>query len=115
VEDGGGYPRNKISYSLGWTMNNLTVNYLGEFIDGMTVDGSPGFSDDYRYQNDALNYHDLTGSFAFSQGTTISGGVTNITDEAPPFMAPGFNGATSPEMYRMLGRGYYIKLSHEFQ
>lgn len=115
VEDGGGYPRNKISYSLGWTMNGLSLNYLGEFIDGMTVDGSPGFSDDYQYQNDALNYHDLTGSFAFSQGTTISGGVTNITDEAPPFIASGFNGATSPEMYRMLGRGYFVKLSHEFQ
>ena len=115
VEDGGGYPRNKINYSLQWTLNDLTVGYLGEYIHHMTSDGTPGFSDDYTYETEDLLYHDLTGSYSFGQGTSIAAGVTNLTDEEPPFIAAGFNANTSPEMYRMLGMGYYLRLSHEFE
>lgn len=115
VEDGGGYPRNKINYSFHWYRNNLMIGYLGEYIHDMTSDGSPAFGIDYQYNVDSLLYHDIVGSYDFSQGTTLSAGITNITDEAPPFVAAGFNGATSPEIYRMLGMGWYLRLSHEFE
>jgi outer membrane receptor protein involved in Fe transport len=115
VEDGGGYPRNKANYALQWYRNNLSIGYLGEYIHSMTSDGSPAFGIDYAYQVDSLLYHDLVGSYDFGQGTRLSVGITNITDEAPPFVAAGFNGATSPEIYRMLGMGWYARLNHEFQ
>lgn len=115
VEDGGGYPRNKANYALQWYRNNLSIGYLGEYVHSMTSDGSPAFGIDYAYQVDSLLYHDLVGSYDFGQGTRLSVGVTNLTDEAPPFVAAGFNGATSPEVYRMLGMGWYARLNHEFQ
>ena len=115
VEDGGGYPRNKINYALRWSREGLSISYLGEYIHNLISDGSPAFGIDYQYEVDSMLYHDLVGSFDFGQGTSLSAGVTNLTDEEPPFVAAGFNGATSPEIYRMLGMGWYMKLSHEFQ
>ena len=115
VEDGGGYPRNKINYALRWSREGLSISYLGEYVHNLISDGSPAFGIDYQYEVDSIVYHDLVGSYDFGQGTSLSAGVTNLTDEEPPFVAAGFNGATSPEMYRMLGMGWYMKLSHEFQ
>lgn len=117
VEDGGGYPRNKINYGLTWTRENLSLSYFGEYIHDMLSDDSPFFPipGGYNYTLDSIIYHDIVGSYEFGQGTTLSAGITNITDEEPPFVAPGFNGATSPEVYRMLGMGWYARLSHEFQ
>jgi outer membrane receptor protein involved in Fe transport len=117
VEDGGGYPRNKINYSIHWNRDNLMIGYLGEYIHDLLSDESPAIPTglNYVYNVDAVLYHDLVASYTFNQGTSISAGITNLSDEEPPFIAPGFNGATSPEMYRMLGRGWYARLSHEFE
>jgi len=117
VEDGGGYPRNKINYALQWSRNDLSIGYLGEYIHDVLSDDSPLFPwpGGYNYTVDSILYHDIVGNYDFGQGTTIAVGVTNITDEEPPFIAAGFNGATSPEQYRMLGMGWYARLSHEFQ
>ena len=117
VEDGGGYPRNKINYALHWSRNNLSIGYLGEYIHDVLSDESPGLPTglNYTYTVDSVIYHDIVGSYDFGQGTSISAGITNVTDEEPPFVAAGFNGATSPEMYRMLGQGWYARLSHEFE
>lgn len=115
VEDGGGYPRNKINYSINWYRNNLMIGYLGEYIHDMISNGSAFFSEDYRYNVDSILYHDIVGSYDFGQGTSLAIGITNISDEEPPFVAAGFNAATSPEIYRMLGMGWYARLSHEFQ
>ena len=117
VEDGGGYPRNKINYGLRWSREGLSVGYYGEYIHDLLSDESPALPTglDYTYNVDSIIYHDIVGSYDFGQGTTLGAGITNITDEEPPFVAPGFNGATSPETYRMLGMGWYLRLSHEFQ
>jgi outer membrane receptor protein involved in Fe transport len=117
VEDGGGYPRNKINYSIHWNRGGLMVGYLGEYIHDVTSDESPLLPTglDYTYNVDSLLYHDIVASYSFSQGTTLSAGITNLTDEEPPFVAAGFNGATSPELYRMLGMGWYARFTHEFE
>ena len=117
IEDGGGYPRNKINYSIHWNKGDLMIGYLGEYIHDLTSDESPAIPTglNYKYNVDSMLYHDIVASYSFSQGTTLSAGITNITDEEPPFLAPGFNGATSPEMYRMLGQGWYARFSHEFE
>ena len=117
VEDGGGYPRNKINYGLEWTREGLSLGYFGEYIHDVLSDDSPFFPipGGYFYTVDSVIYHDLVGRYDFGQGTMLSVGITNLTDEEPPFIAAGFNGATSPEQYRMLGMGWYARLSHEFQ
>jgi len=116
AEDGGGYPRNKINYSVQWYRNNLSIGYLGEYIHDLQSNGGPFVNDiGYTYWVDSELYHDIVGTYEFGQGTKVALGITNVTDVEPPFVGDAFNSATSPEIYRMLGRGYYVRLSHDFQ
>jgi iron complex outermembrane receptor protein len=42
---------------------------------------------------------------------SISTGINNVTDEAPPYIDLGFNAKTDPSTYRLFGRGYFVRLS----
>ncbi|MFS1523111.1 TonB-dependent receptor domain-containing protein [Microbulbifer sp. 2304DJ12-6] len=116
AEDGGAYAENKINYSLSWYWNELSVSYRGEYISAL--EGDVSFVDDlppgYKQDIDAQLYHDLVASYDFSNGTSISSGITNITNEEPPYIDIGFNAKTDPATYRLFGRGYYLRLSHKF-
>jgi outer membrane receptor protein involved in Fe transport len=70
----------------------------------------------YQQKIDSQLYHDFLASYEFGKtGTKISGGVTNFTDEEPPFIEIGFNATTDPATYRMFGRGYYLRVSQSFK
>ncbi len=126
AEDGGAYAENKLNYSLQWYWNNLSIGYLGEFIDGLDADtfcncdsdGDPsnnGPDGEYIQQIDSLLYHDIVVNYTIpGWGTNIAAGVTNITDEEPPYLDVGFNANTDPSTYRMFGMGYYLRLTQTF-
>ena len=114
AQDGGAYAEDKVNYSLQWLWNDLSIGYLGEYISSLTSD-TVFFGTDYTHTVDSQLYHDLVASYSFGNwGVTLSGGVTNLTDEAPPFIDVGFNAKTDPPTYRMFGRGYYLRASWKF-
>jgi outer membrane receptor protein involved in Fe transport len=121
AEDGGAYAKDKINYSLKWYWNDLLLGYQGEYISGLDADtfcncGAGNQPDGSYIQSiDSYLYHDLIAQYEFKSGTKITAGVTNITQEDPPFIEIGFNGTTDPSTYRMFGRGYYLRLSHTFK
>ncbi|MGH6947796.1 MAG: TonB-dependent receptor plug domain-containing protein [Kiloniellales bacterium] len=127
AEDGGAYATNKINYSLQWYRENWTIGYLGEYVSGLDADTfcncGPGNAVDpetgdpiYIQTIDAQLYHDIVASYEFENtGTRIAAGVTNITDEEPPYMDIGFNANTDPSTYRLFGRGYYVRLTQSFE
>ena len=116
----GAYPADKINYSLKWFWGGLMVGYEGEYVSGLDADTFcncfEGNRPDGRYIQaiDSYLYHDLIASYDFGQGTRVYGGVTNITDEEPPFIDTGFNATTDPATYRLMGRGYFLRLMHKF-
>ena len=113
AEDGGAYPNNKFNYSVQWMRNEISVSYLGEFVGEM--DTLDGFGVGYQYKVDSQLYHDIVGTYEFeSTGTRISAGITNITDEAPPFIDVGFNAKTDVTAYRLFGMGYYLRVTQNF-
>ena len=121
AEDGGAYPGDKINYSFKWYWRDLMVGYEGEYISSLEADtfcncGAGNQPDGtYRQTVDSYLYHDIVASYDFGQGTKLAAGVTNLTNEEPPFIEVGFNATTDPATYRMLGRGYYLRLTHKFQ
>jgi iron complex outermembrane receptor protein len=127
AEDGGAYATDKFNYSLQWYRSNFSVGYLGEFISELDADtfcncdsdGDPSNNlPDGRYiqKIDSQLYHDLVASYTFEQtGTHIAAGVTNLTDEEPPYIDTGFNANTDPSTYRLFGRGYYLRLTQNFE
>ncbi|MGB5447429.1 MAG: TonB-dependent receptor [Woeseiaceae bacterium] len=121
AEDGGAYAADKINVSLQWQRENVSVAYLGEFISALDADTFCNCGDgnqpdgSYIQAIDSIMFHDIVANYDFGQGTKVSAGITNITDEEPPFIEVGFNASTDPSTYRMFGMGYYLRLSHTFE
>lgn len=114
AEDGGTRPANKVNATIKWGRDDLSVGWLMEFIDG--VDGDTTFfGEDYIQTIDSQLYHDLTVNYTVGDsGISVTAGITNVTDEAPPYIDIGFNAGTDPATYRLFGRGYYARLNWKF-
>ena len=109
----GTFAEDKINFSARWNTGNLTVSWLTEYIGGISADAA---YIDYTYNIDAQMYHDLVFDYSFDNfGTTrITAGVTNLTDEPPPFIDQGFNASTDPITYRVFGMGWFLRLNQSF-
>jgi len=122
AEDGGAYAEDKINYSFKWFWNDLMLGYSGEFISALDADTlcncgpGPAASPDGKYiqKIDSALYHDLFAQYKW-KGATLMAGVTNLTNEAPPFIEIGFNATTEPSNYRMFGRGYWLRVGYTFE
>lgn len=112
--NGNMFAEDKINYSVGWFKNDFSIRYLGEYISGIEADIS--FIAGYTQKIDSTLYHDLIMGYDLqSTGTRFSAGITNFTDEAPPYIDIGFNASTDPSTYRLFGVGYYLRISQSFE
>lgn len=113
AEDGGTYAEDKANFSLHFNTGDFSVGYLAEYISSITADAT---FVTHTQAIDSIVYHDLVFDYSLdNMGTTkLSAGFTNLTDEAPPFIDPGFNASTDPNTYRVFGRGYFVRLSQTF-
>ncbi len=111
VEDGGTYAEDKANFSLRWARGDWSVGYLAEYISSIKAD-TVFFGSDYRQSVDSQMYHDLVGSYTW-EGLTISGGITNLSDEEPPWIDDAFNGKTDVATYRLFGIGYYLRVTYD--
>ncbi len=109
----GTFAEDKFNFSARYSRGDLTVSYLAEFIGEIEADAQ---YIDYTYGIDSQLYHDLVFNYAFDNyGTTsLTLGVTNLTDEPPPFIDQGFNASTDPNTYRVFGRGWFLRVSQQF-
>jgi iron complex outermembrane receptor protein len=116
AEDGGAYAQDKINLSIQWANGPLSISYLNQYISSIDADTfcNCGPVAPYIQKVDSFMYHDLMGRYEFESGTAVSLGVTNLTNEAPPFIEVGFNATTDPSTYRMLGRGVWLRLQQTF-
>jgi len=112
-EDGGTYAEDKMNFSVRFHKGDFTVSYLAEYISDIKATAT---YNDYTYKVDSYLYHDLVFDYTLDAmgETRLSAGFTNLTDEAPPYLDPGFNANTDPNTYRVFGMGYYLRLSQTF-
>jgi len=120
ANDGGTYAEDKVNFSARWFRGNFSVSYLAEFISSIEaaptyVPRAPGLT--FIQQIDSFLYHDLVLDYSFNRfGTTrLTLGVTNLSDEEPPFIDNAFNASTDPNTYRMFGTGYFFRISQTFE
>jgi hypothetical protein len=113
TQNGGTYAEDKMNFSLQWALNDFTVSYLAEYISEIEAP-TVFFGDDYMQQIDSFLFHDIAAQYTW-EGVTVSGGVTNITDEEPPWIDSAFNAKTDVSTYRLFGTGYYLRLSYQFE
>lgn len=114
------FAENRVNTAINWSYGNLTATYLTEYISGIEKEGAflgsiiAGFGEGFVQKIDSQLYHDISLNYAFEFGTNLTMGVTNITNEEPPFIEAAFNAATDPSTYRMFGRSGYVRVSHKF-
>ncbi|MEL4425109.1 TonB-dependent receptor [Shewanella indica] len=63
---------------------------------------------------DAVMYHNIVGTYHFTDGLTASLGVKNLTDEEPSFVSNGSDAGTVPEVYDTIGRQIYGGVTYKF-
>lgn len=118
---GNAYPEDKFNYSVGLERDGLSLTYRGEFISSIDADtfcncGTGNQPDgSFRQDIDSQLYHDLVAGYNWEeQGLILTGGVTNLTNEEPPFIETGFNAGTEPGTYRVFGRGFFLRAQKNF-
>ncbi|WP_166422970.1 TonB-dependent receptor [Paraglaciecola sp. 20A4] len=118
--DNASYAENRINTSVNWRYGNLTATYLTEYISALDKPNAylgtiiAGFGEGFVQKVEAQLYHDVSVNYAFEFGTNLTLGVTNITNEAPPYIEAAFNASTDPSTYRLFGRSGYVRVSHKF-
>ena len=111
---GSSFAEDKANITLGWTRDRLGVTYLGEYISGMEADTTFSFLTGYVQDLDDEMYHDLIVDYRMGEDRNglISVGITNFTDEEPPYIDAGFNANTDPSTFRLFGRSYFVRLKY---
>ncbi|WP_105255144.1 TonB-dependent receptor domain-containing protein [Pseudoalteromonas sp. T1lg75] len=119
------YATNKVNLNVSYTLDNLNLAYTMNYIDGTEYDEllywgtTPVNPEDpnsplAKYTVDSFAYHDLTATYNFETKTSVAVGITNLTDELPPYIEPAFNGNTDESNYRLFGRSWFLRLSQKF-
>ncbi|MBR9729561.1 TonB-dependent receptor [Shewanella intestini] len=119
------YATDKLNFTAGYAWEDLSVNYNLNYISGTEYDeltywgttlndSNDPDSGNHQYGVDSFFYHDVTVAYNFDTGTSVSLGITNITDELPPYIESAFNGSTDESTYRLFGRSWFARISQKF-
>lgn len=123
---GGAYPKTKAAFTAGLKLTDWSFNYTANYVGAMDANfgffGKSGVvactgstaANPTCFTVDAQLYHDLATTYNTDFGTSVSFGITNIADKAPPFIDTAFNASTDPSTYRLFGRSYFLRLTHDF-
>ncbi len=108
----GVYPEWKALLTVDWNLAPFAAALSMEYLSG--VDEILDNSGDLINQINAQVYVDMNVSYTLPFGTEITGGITNIFDNDPPFIAGAINARTDTDTYRILGRSWFARITQRF-
>lgn len=109
----GAIPEWKGRYALDWSRNDWQAGYGLQWIGGLEETGGEVFPGTRNRIEDVV-YHDLHLGWRAPAGASLTLGVSNLTDEDPPFIANADLANTDVSTYRLLGRTFKLTVSAEF-
>ncbi|ABM25408.1 MULTISPECIES: TonB-dependent receptor domain-containing protein [Shewanella] len=120
------YPEHRANLNLSYALNEMSFAWRMRYWDSVvdSIDGSNGNFTDGEVltkfnQIDAVLYHDINASYAFSNGWEAMIGVRNLFDKQPPLLPQGSNSGstginTASEAYDVTGRYFYAGITAKF-
>jgi iron complex outermembrane recepter protein len=105
------YPHWRGMAHLDWQRGPWRAAYALQIIGGFTE--TTGFVLDGGSTTNPVGkvvYHDLEGGYEFASGVALRLGVSNLTDEDPPFVNQATGPNTDAATYRLLGRTFFAQL-----
>ena len=113
------YPRVKDNNTVTWANGAFTFSYTTRFISGMDYYNDPTAPPVYTKANGFrvvstpnIIYHDIEGTYSY-RSATVTVGCDNILNQNPPFV-PDASTNTNANVYDVIGRLVYAKLSYHF-
>ena len=116
----GSIPEYKGYLELLWQHERLllgaTVNYVHSLEDNpaFTIDGQPRRVDAWTTLDLVASYTWSSSENVWLSNTTLTVGIDNVTDEAPPFAAGAFADGYDSSLYSLAGRQIRVSVSREF-
>ncbi len=108
-----------------WNYGDWSVNYALDHYSALDADltffgpanlvENGGNFETITQSVGSQTYSDLTVSYAVPwQESTITVGVNNLFDKAPPYIESAFNASTEPATYRAFGRTWFVRWKTRF-
>jgi outer membrane receptor protein involved in Fe transport len=116
--DFGARPRWRALGHVDWRFGPWTASYAAEYIGSYSerVEPYPFYIqfEPFDRRVDPVLYHDIEAGFSFDFPVTLRAGITNVTDEDPPYLntTPANTDVTT---YRLLGRSYFLELRYQVE
>lgn len=105
------FPETRLVYTADWMLGAFGASARLEHISSMEDNNDAGLG---TLTVDSVTYLDLTGQWRLDSGTTFGVGITNVTDEDPPYINSGFNSNVDESVHRVMGTGYFIRVTQRF-
>jgi iron complex outermembrane receptor protein len=87
---------------------SYNIQYIGSADD---INASAG---DIGARAPSVAYHNASVKYALSKAMTLSVGVDNLLDKAPPYIQSWTDGNTDTMTYDLLGRRWHVRLGYRF-
>ena len=87
---------------------SYNIQYIGKADD---INASAG---DIGARAPSVAYHNASVKYAVSRAMTLSLGVDNLLDRAPPYIQSWTDGNTDTMTYDLLGRRWHVRLGYRF-
>ena len=112
------FPEMRAIYTADWSLGSwgasARIEHVGSMIDENEHPYLLWGRGDETLPIEAVSYLDLTGRYYFSTGLSVDVGVTNVTDQEPPFINSAFNSNIDESVHRPMGRGYFVRMTQSF-
>ena len=128
---GGAYPHFRFNAGANWSLGGFAAGvrtyFIGSYKEcadadgelagaGLCYEATPG-QERWSRNVSAYNTWDLTFGYGFASAggrTSISLGVINVLDQAPPNVYNGFANTTDTYSYDLVMRQFFGRLTHQF-
>ena len=111
------FPELKSTTSFAWSLSDfgvsVTANYTGSYEDSLFGRINPSTGNIDTHKVDSWLTFDTQFTYRVIKSGTLTLGINNITDEAPPF-ANGEIEGYDVAYHNPIGRFYYLRYKHEF-
>jgi outer membrane receptor protein involved in Fe transport len=115
------FPELKGRVALSWNVSDFLFRYTLRYTDGMdVVNNDAVFSPSTGAVPtvSSYTYHDISARWNANEMISVTAGVTNLTDEAPPVYTTsaqaGIQSNTDPSTYDVLGLRYFVNIGVKF-
>lgn len=114
VDHDGMFADLKTNFTVAWSLNDYAANLTARYISGVTEEEKGWWTAPFNRDVDSNLVLDTQFNYMATDNVTVTVGIDNLLDEAPPFVYSAFGANTDVATYDVIGRSYYLRTRFSF-